>query len=90
MIEITNVTKRFDREPVLKNLNCKIEKSSIYGLVGANGAGKSTLLRLIMGIYKQEEGTILVDGVESFYNPIIKEKIAFVPDDLFFYPGYSL
>ncbi len=90
MIEITNVTKRFDREPVLENLNCKIEKSSIYGLVGANGAGKSTLLRLIMGIYKQEEGTILVDGVESFDNPIIKEKMAFVPDDLFFYPGYSL
>ncbi|MDD2203099.1 MAG: ABC transporter ATP-binding protein [Bacilli bacterium] len=90
MIEITNVTKRFDKTAVLEHLNCKIEKGSIYGLVGANGAGKSTLLRLIMGIYKQDEGTILVDGVESFDNPLIKQKMAFVPDDLFFYSGYSL
>ena len=90
MIEITNVTKRFDKSPVLEHLSCKIEKGSIYGLVGANGAGKSTLLRLIMGIYKQEEGTILVDGKESFDNPEIKEQMAFVPDDLFFYAGYTL
>lgn len=90
MIEIVNVTKRFETNPVLEHLNCKIEKGSIYGLVGANGAGKSTLLRLIMGIYKQDEGTILVDSEESFDNPIIKEQMAFVPDDLFFYPGYTL
>lgn len=90
MIEIVNVTKRFDKSPVLEHLNCKIEKGSIYGLVGANGAGKSTLLRLIMGVYQQDEGTIKVDGIESFNNPDIKEKMAFVPDDLFFYPGYSL
>lgn len=90
MIEIVNVTKRFDKNPVLEHLNCKIEKGSIYGLVGANGAGKSTLLRLIMGIYKQEEGTILVDGEESFDNPDVKQKMAFVPDDLFFYQGYTL
>lgn len=90
MIEITNITKRFDKSPVLENLNCKIEKGSIYGLVGANGAGKSTLLRLIMGIYKQDNGNILVDGEESFDNPNVKEKMAFVPDDLFFYQGYNL
>lgn len=90
MIEIKSVTKRFDKNPVLEKLSCKIEKGSIYGLVGANGAGKSTLLRLIMGIYKQDEGTILVDGTESFDNPLIKETMAFVPDDLFFYSGYTL
>ncbi len=90
MIEIKNITKRFDKSNVLENLNCRIEKGSIYGLVGANGAGKSTLLRLIMGIFKQDNGTILVDGEESFDNPIIKQKMAFVPDDLFFYLGYTL
>ena len=90
MIEIKNVTKRFDKAPVLEHLNCKIEKGSIYGLVGANGAGKSTLLRLIMGIYKQDEGTILVDGEVSFDNPVIKQRMAFVPDDLFFFSGYTL
>jgi ABC-2 type transport system ATP-binding protein len=90
MIEIKNVTKRFDKESVLEHLNCKIEKGSIYGLVGANGAGKSTLLRLIMGIYKQDEGTIIVNGKQSFDNPDIKQHMAFVPDDLFFYSGYNL
>jgi ABC-2 type transport system ATP-binding protein len=90
MIEIKDVTKRFDKDPVLEHLSCKIEKGSIYGLVGANGAGKSTLLRLIMGIYKEETGTITVDGEESFDNPKVKERMAFVPDDLFFYSGYNL
>jgi ABC-2 type transport system ATP-binding protein len=90
MIEIKDVTKRFDKDSVLEHLSCKIKKGSIYGLVGANGAGKSTLLRLIMGIYKQENGIIKVDGKESFDNPDIKEKMAFVPDDLFFYSGYNL
>jgi ABC-2 type transport system ATP-binding protein len=90
MIEIQNLTKRFDKDFVLEHLDCKIEKGSIYGLVGANGAGKSTLLRLIMGIYRQDNGVVLVDGVESYDNHLIKEKMVFVPDDLFFYPGYNL
>ena len=90
MIKIENLSKKYDKEFVLDNLNCTIKDGSIYGLVGSNGAGKSTLLRLITGIFKADSGSILIDGEVVFENEIIKQNIVFVPDDLFFYPGYTL
>ena len=90
MIKIENLSKKYDKDNVLDNLNCTIKDGSIYGLVGSNGAGKSTLLRLINGIFKADSGSILIDGEEVFENEIIKQDLVFVPDDLFFYPGYTL
>ncbi|MCI8310017.1 MAG: ABC transporter ATP-binding protein [Clostridia bacterium] len=90
MIKITNVTKKFENKTVLENLNCNIKTGSIYGLVGANGAGKSTLLRIITDVYKQDSGTVEIDGEISKDNEKIKQKLVFVPDDLFFFPNYSL
>ena len=90
MIKIENVSKRYDKENVLDNLSCTIKDGSIYGLVGANGAGKSTLLRLINGIFKVDSGSILIDGESVFENELVKQNLVFVPDDLFFYSGYTL
>jgi len=90
MIKIENLSKKYDKENVIDNLNCEIKDGCIYGLVGSNGAGKSTLLRLINGIFKQDSGTILIDNEEVFENEKIKQELVFVPDDLFFYPSYTL
>lgn len=91
MIEIKNLTKSFNQDKiVLENLNCTIKDNAIYGLVGANGAGKSTLLRLICSIYEADSGTIFIDGKDSFDNEQLKQNMVFVPDDLFFYSGYTL
>lgn len=91
MIEISNLSKSFDNKNyVLENLNCKIKDNAIYGLVGANGAGKSTLLRLINSIYTANEGTILIDNQNAYDNETLKQEMVFVPDDLYFYPGYTL
>lgn len=90
MIEISNLSKKYDKDMVLDNLNCTIKDRSIYGLVGANGAGKSTLLRIINGIFRQDSGSVLIDGNAVFENEEVKQELVFVPDDLFFYPGYTL
>jgi len=90
MIEIKNLSKKFNNNFVLENLNCNIKDNAIYGLVGANGAGKSTLLRLINSIYKADRGDILIDGENVYDNVDLKQEMVFVPDDLFFYAGYSL
>ena len=47
MIEVIGVTKRFQDFTAIQNLSPKVEKSSIYGLVGYNGAGKTTLLKTV-------------------------------------------
>lgn len=90
MIKISGLSKRFDAEYVLKDLNCTIKDNCIYGLVGANGAGKSTLLRIINGIFRAESGTVEIDGEDAIDNVDIKQNMVFVPDDLFFYSGYTL
>lgn len=90
MIKIKNLSKKFDKEKVLDNLNCTIKDGCIYGLVGANGSGKSTLLRIINGIIIEDSGEITIDGEKIFENEKIKQELVFVPDDLFFYQGYTL
>ncbi len=91
MIELKNLSKAFGKDKkVIENLDCYIPDNAIYGLVGANGSGKSTLLRLICSIYTADSGEILIDGEKSYDNEEIKKKIVFVPDDLFFFNGYTL
>ena len=90
MIQITNLSKSFGDKKVLENLNCNIKTGSIYGLIGANGAGKSTLLRIIMGVFKKDSGKIELDGMELVDDATMKQKLVFVPDDLFFFKGYTL
>lgn len=90
MIKITDLNKSFGDKKVLENLNCNIKTGSVYGLIGANGAGKSTLLRIIMGIFRKDSGKIEVDDKELLDNEDSKQKICFVPDDLFFFKGYTI
>ena len=90
MIQIKDLTKTFGNTKVLENLNCTIKTGCIYGLIGANGAGKSTLMRIITGIYQKDSGTITVDGEELIDVAELKEKIVYVPDDLFFYSNYTI
>ena len=85
MIKVDNVTKTFDGFKALDELNLHVEKGSVYGLVGPNGAGKSTIIRHLTGIYRQDSGKILIDGQEVYDNADIKRKIAYIPDDLYFF-----
>ncbi len=90
MINLKNINKQFDEKAVLENINWEVPKASIYGLVGPNGAGKSTLLRIISGVLKADEGTVLVNGVDVYDNPSIKKHILFVSDDPFFLPQSTI
>jgi len=89
VIQIHNVTKTFEGFRALDGLTMSVEKGSIYGLVGPNGAGKSTILRHIMGIYRPDSGSILVDGQPVYENPLAKAKIAAIPDELYYFVSAS-
>ena len=84
MIQVKNLTKTFDDFTALDGMHCRIPEGCIYGMVGSNGAGKSTFLRLLTGVYRPDEGEILIDGEAVYENPKIQAEIAFVPDELFF------
>ena len=90
MIEVRNVSKSFDGFKALNQLSINVPTGAIYGLVGPNGAGKSTIIRHITGIYRQDEGDILVNGEPVYENPNIKKDIAYIPDDVFFFNQSSI
>ncbi len=86
MIEVRNLTKLFDGFAALDGLNMTVPKGSVYGLVGPNGAGKSTVLRHITGIYRQDSGSVTIDGIPVYENEEIKRKLSFIPDDVYYFP----
>ena len=90
MIEVKDVVKTFDGFRALDGLDMTVPGGSVYGLVGPNGAGKSTIIRHLTGIYKQDSGEILVDGQPVFENPDVKNRIAYIPDDIFFFANASI
>ena len=83
MLNIQNVCKRFGEKEVLRDLSLELPGGSVLGLVGVNGAGKSTLLRLIAGVYAPEGGSILLDGRDTYRDPEVRRRIAFVADELY-------
>ena len=85
MIEIRNLTKRFDKVTAVDNLSVNIESGGVVGLVGSNGGGKSTLLRLLSGIFAADSGSIIIDGQDLYNNAAVKGTCFFVPDFPFYY-----
>ncbi len=85
MILVNNLIKNFDGFRALDGVNMQVQKGNIYGLVGPNGAGKSTLIRHLTGVYRQDEGEVLIDGQEVFENREIKSRIGFIPDEVFYF-----
>jgi len=86
MVDVINVTKKFGSFTALKDLSFHVSKASIYGLVGYNGAGKTTLLKTISGVYKPEGGEVRVMGERIFDNAKMKQRLFYVPDDIYFQP----
>ncbi len=105
MIQIENLTKRFDDHVALNGVNLSVEPGSVYGLVGPNGSGKTTLIKCLCGVYRTDGGTVTIDGTCVYDNAELKKRIAYIPDDLYFpatftprdmaqfystmYPGFS-
>ena len=86
MIETKKLVKTFDGFKALNELDINVPKGSVYGLVGPNGAGKSTVIRHLAGIYRQDSGHVLIDGQPVYENNAVKSRIAYIPDEIFYYP----
>ena len=90
MLEMKHVTKCFDGFKALDDLNLTVPKGSIYGLVGPNGAGKSTAIRILTGVYRPTEGEVSMEGMAIYENPMTKQRIGYIPDDIFYFPSATL
>ena len=90
LVKIDGVTKSFGTKVAVKNVSFAVPSGQICGLLGPNGAGKTTLFRLLMGILKATEGSLLVDGRDAFEDRVeVKRLIGFLPDEPIFYSYLS-
>ncbi|MCL1845158.1 MAG: ABC transporter ATP-binding protein [Defluviitaleaceae bacterium] len=90
MINVKGLTKNFDGFDALKNFNMRVEKGSIYGLVGVNGAGKTTVIKHLAGVFRADSGEVSIAGEDVYDNAKIKSRTGYVCDDLYFFPQYTL
>jgi ABC-2 type transport system ATP-binding protein len=90
MLVVIDLDKSFDGVRALSALNMRVKKASIYGLVGVNGSGKTTALKHITGVLRADGGEVRIEGADVYENTEIKERVGFIPDDLYFFNMYSL
>ena len=90
MLEMKNVTKTFGTFKALDNLSMSVPHGAVYGLVGPNGAGKSTAIRHLTGVYRPDSGEVTLEGLPIYENPVVKNTIGCIPDDVFYFPAATM
>lgn len=92
MIQIQDIDFRYpgSKHLVFRNFSLTLKENNIYGLLGKNGTGKSTLLYLISGLLRQQQGTILVDGLSAQERKAECLKDIFMVPEEFNLPNVSL
>src|SRR5215471_13412286 len=79
VIELKNVTKRFDEFIAVRDLSFEVRQGSIFGLLGPNGAGKTTTIRMIVNIFAPDEGEVMVLGKKV--SPELQQRIGYLPEE---------
>ncbi|MBK4724077.1 MULTISPECIES: putrescine ABC transporter ATP-binding subunit PotG [Erwiniaceae] len=75
LLEIRNLTKSFDGQHAVDDVNLTIYKGEIFALLGASGCGKSTLLRMLAGFEAPTQGQIVLDGLDLSHVPPYQRPI---------------
>ncbi len=89
IIEIQHLHKSFEGIHVLDDVNMKIEKGKIYGIIGRNGSGKTVLFKSICGFYPVEKGSIRVRDLYLEKSSKVPENIGIIIETPGFLPNYS-
>ena len=79
VLEVRNVTKRFNDFTAVRDLSFEVRQGTIFGLLGPNGAGKTTTIRMIVNIFAPDTGEILVQG--KHVSPELQQRIGYLPEE---------
>ncbi len=79
VVEVNNLTHYYGKKKVYENLNFKIKKGSVFGLLGKNGTGKTTTINILNGFLKPRSGECLIFGEDSYkLSPETKARVGFL------------
>jgi len=89
-VKVENISKKFGKHEVLKNINFEIKDKEIFVIIGPSGSGKSTLLRIIAGLEFPDEGKVLFDETDVTAIPANKRGLGMVFQDYAVWPHMSV
>ena len=82
VIELSHVSKRFGRTPVLRDLSLRVPAGKTYAFLGRNGAGKTTSIRMMLGLLRPDSGTVRVLGKDPRYDPMaVRRAVGYLAED---------
>lgn len=92
-IQMNNIHKAFGTNQVLSGVDFELQEGEVHALMGENGAGKSTLMNILIGLHQRDQGTIKIDGKETYFtSPKEAEKlgITFIHQELNVWPEMTV
>lgn len=92
-IQMKGIHKAFGTNQVLSGVHFDLREGEVHALMGENGAGKSTLMNILIGLHRRDEGTIIIDGQETYFaDPKEAEQkgIAFIHQELNVWPEMTV
>lgn len=82
MVHVHNLTKRYGSLVAVENLSFQLERGDVLGFLGPNGAGKTTTMRIVTGYMPPTRGTVQIEGLDIFDNPLqAKKLIGYLPEN---------
>ncbi|HUR20136.1 MAG TPA: ABC transporter ATP-binding protein [Vicinamibacterales bacterium] len=90
-IEINNLVRRYGKTDAVNGLSLRVEPGRCYGFFGRNGAGKTTTIKCLLNLLQPTTGSVKVFGMNPAKQEVaVKSRIAYVPDQLGFYPWMTV
>ncbi len=81
-IQVKNLSKNYGKQSAVQDLNFRLEEGQIVGFLGPNGAGKSTTLKMMMGLIRPSDGSILIDGKDPQEQEVaLKKQIGYLAEN---------
>jgi ABC-2 type transport system ATP-binding protein len=91
VIEIENLVRRFGRHDAVNGLSLRVPAGRCYGFFGRNGAGKTTTIKCLLNLLRPSSGQVRVFGLDPRRDEVaVKSRLAYVPDNVAFYPWMTV
>lgn len=88
IVEIKGLKKIYNRKKALDDITLSLERGKIYGMLGPNGSGKTSLIKILSGLLRQSDGSVIIDGQKV--GVYTKSIVSYLPDRNFLYNWMSI
>jgi ABC-2 type transport system ATP-binding protein len=87
VISVSNLTKYYGDYAAVRDVTFEVPRGQVVGFLGPNGAGKSTTMRILAGYLTASSGSVRIDGIDVFWNPVeVRRRIGYMPENCPLYP----